>query len=29
LDGILELNERMAINTYALPDQYSRETVHV
>jgi hypothetical protein len=29
LDEILELNERMAINPYALPAQYSRETLHL
>ena len=29
LDEILDLKERMAINAYALPAQYSRETVHV
>ena len=29
LDEILDLKGRMAINTYALPDQHSREAVHV
>jgi hypothetical protein len=29
LNEILDLEERMAINTYALPTQYSRESVHI
>jgi hypothetical protein len=29
LDEILDLKERMTINTYALPTQYSRESVHI
>jgi hypothetical protein len=29
LDEITQLNERMAINPYALSTQYTRESVHI